>query len=222
MKKSILLFPLMATLCATPIAYADEQIELKRGCIKDYPLVKGETDQALLGIYQQVCAKENKKNQEVKQELQVQAAKRFQELGKNMKTLQLVEQLENQGVRHPDLTDAHFLAGVSIAKNALNYMRTEQMRFLSDEVTYPAAKELSDTIRASVPAPDTSSAKAITDASLAKKAAAQRAAARKASSNASRAKTTRTASTKAATATRTTAPAAKPVASNNPFESLRK
>ena len=92
--------------------FADEnRIELKKGCIKDYPLVADETDPDLLNIYSQICDKKNKKNIELKNELFIQAAQKFQQLGKNLKALQLVESLRKQNIQHTALTDVTFLAG---------------------------------------------------------------------------------------------------------------
>lgn len=159
-------FVLSAFVLSTPaslvFADTDGDIHLKKKCVKNYPLVSGETDQNLLGIYAQLCDKKNKKNDELKDQLSIQAAKRYQELGKSYKALQLVESLNAQNVHHSSLTDTRFLAGISIANSALNHMRQEEMRYLSTDLTYPPAKELSEEIRSSVPAPDTSDAKPVT------------------------------------------------------------
>ena len=102
-----------------------------------------------------------KKNDELKNKLLVQAASRYQELGKSYKALQLVEELNARNINHTSLTDTRFLAGVSIANTALNHMRQEEMRYLSADLTYPPAKDLSNLVRNSLPAPDTSDAKAV-------------------------------------------------------------
>jgi hypothetical protein len=62
-----------------------------------------------------------------------------------------------------------FLSSVAIADESLQQMRSNEMRYLSNELTYPPAKQLSENIRLSLPAPDTSTSKAITDETLKKK-----------------------------------------------------
>ena len=140
--------------------FADEnRIELKKGCIKDYPLVADETDPDLLNIYSQICDKKNKKNIELKNELFIQAAQKFQQLGKNLKALQLVESLRKQNIQHTALTDVTFLAGVGIAQSSLQHMRNNDLRYLSPEMTYPAAKQFSESIRTSLGILDASASK---------------------------------------------------------------
>jgi hypothetical protein len=142
--------------------FADEnRIELKKGCIKDYPLVADETDPDLLNIYSQICDKKNKKNIELKNELFIQAAQKFQQLGKNLKALQLVESLRKQNIQHTALTDVTFLAGVGIAQNSLQHMRNNELRYLSPEMTYPAAKQFSESIRTSLGILDASASKSV-------------------------------------------------------------
>lgn len=144
----------------TPFAFADEDVSLKKGCVKDYPLVNGETDRDLLSLYAQLCDKKNKKNHELKTNLLIQAASRYQELGKSYKALQLVEELNAQNIKSSSLTDTRFLAGIAIADAALAHMRQEELRYLSAELTYPPAKALSSNIQKSLPAPDTTEVKA--------------------------------------------------------------
>ena len=140
--------------------FADEnRIELKKGCIKDYPLVADETDPDLLNIYSQICDKKNKKNIELKNELFIQAAQKFQQLGKNLKALQLVDSLRKQNIQHTALTDVTFLAGVGIAQSSLQHMRNNELRYLSPEMTYPAAKQFSESIRTSLGILDASASK---------------------------------------------------------------
>ena len=140
--------------------FADEnRIELKKGCIKDYPLVADETDPDLLNIYSQICDKKNKKNIELKNELFIQAAQKFQQLGKNLKALQLVDSLRKQNIQHTALTDVTFLAGVGIAQSSLQQMRNNELRYLSPEMTYPAAKQFSESIRTSLGILDASASK---------------------------------------------------------------
>lgn len=140
--------------------FADEnRIELKKGCIQNNPLVADETDPDLLNIYSQICDKKNKKNIELKNELFIQAAQKFQQLGKNLKALQLIDSLRKQNIQHTALTDVTFLAGVGIAQSSLQHMRNNELRYLSPEITYPAAKQFSESIRTSLGILDASTSK---------------------------------------------------------------
>ncbi|MCH7383865.1 hypothetical protein MMP71_08355 [Acinetobacter dispersus] len=168
MKKGIVI----SILCITASlignsVYADDQpikpIKLKSKCIKQYPLAANQTDHALLDLYQQACDKDNASRLN---DLLAQAAMRMYELKQPMNALKLATQLQEQNVRGTTLTDVTFLASVEIANEALQHMRSSEMRYLSNELTYPPAKQLSDSIRAAVPAPDTSTTKAITDESV--------------------------------------------------------
>ena len=138
-------------------------IQLKRKCLKQYPLAQNQTDHALLDIYQQACDKDNASRVN---DLLAQAAMRMYELKQPINALTLASQLQAQNVKGNTLTDVTFLAGIDIANAALQQMRSNEMRYLSNELTYPPAKELSEHIRAAVPAPDTSTSKAITDESV--------------------------------------------------------
>ncbi|WP_155858149.1 hypothetical protein [Acinetobacter sp. SFB] len=170
MNKNIFFIPMIVIILVSQITFADEKpVELKKGCMKEYPLVSGETDQDLLNIYSQICDKKNKKNIALQNELLMQAAKKYQQLGKNLKALQLVENLHQQNVQRTALTDVAFLAGVGIAESSLQYMRSYEMRYLSAQTTYPAAKKLSEYIQSSLPEPDTSKAQTITEASIKQK-----------------------------------------------------
>ncbi|ENW80529.1 hypothetical protein F909_01815 [Acinetobacter sp. ANC 3929] len=168
MKKGIVI----SILCITASlignsVYADDKeikpIKLKSKCIKQYPLAANQTDHALLDIYQQACDKDNASRLN---DLLAQAAMRMYELKQPMNALKLATQLQEQNVRGATLTDVTFLASVDVANQALQHMRSTEMRYLSNELTYPPAKQLSDSIRAAVPAPDTSTSKAITDESV--------------------------------------------------------
>ena len=68
MKKYYLILPTFVLLTVTPFAFAavEEGISLKNKCIKNYPLVNGETDHDLLSLYAQICDSKNKKNDELK------------------------------------------------------------------------------------------------------------------------------------------------------------
>ena len=170
MNKNIFFIPLIVMISVSQFTFANQKpVELKKGCMKDYPLVTGETDQDLLNIYSQICDKKNKKNIALQNELLIQAAQKYQQLGKNLKALQLIESLGQQNVQRTALTDIAFLAGVGIAESSLQHMRSNEMRYLSAQTTYPAAKKLSESIYTSLPEPDTSDAKAITEASIKQK-----------------------------------------------------
>ncbi|MHA3048795.1 hypothetical protein [Acinetobacter sp. ANC 4639] len=133
-------------------SYAESpEIKLKRSCIRDYPQAVGQTDPELLNLYEQVC---DKKNSERKNDLLAQAAMRFHELGQNLNALLLVNQLKQQNVRGTLLTDVAFLSGIAIADENLQYMRTEEVRYLSKDNTYPAAKKLTEDIHLAMPTPE--------------------------------------------------------------------
>lgn len=150
-------------LSVSPFTFGNEKIiELKKSCIQDYPVVRDETDLELLTIYRQLCDRKNKQNIELKNELSIQAAQRFQALGKYLQALQWVEELRQQNIQRRELTDVAFLAGIGITESNLQYMRNHEMRYLNAESTYPAAKKLSAHIQMSLPEPDTSNAKAVT------------------------------------------------------------
>ena len=146
LKNSILFTAFL--LCSTfgSMAYANE-VELKRSCVKDNPLVAGETDATLLQIYAQVCDKKNKDN---KNGYLAQAAQQFQKIGRNDKALRLVNELNANNIQHPSLTDVKFLAGVGIANEALAQMRGAEVRYLTDE-TYAPAIALNNAVKKARP-----------------------------------------------------------------------
>lgn len=144
MNIKILFTTLLIGTVVSSTAFADE---LKKSCIKDNPLVAGESDAALLQIYAQVCDKKNKDNNNA---FLVQAAQRFQQIGQNYKALQLVNELNAKQVQHSSLTDVKFLAGVAIANQALTQMRDKEVRYLSDE-GYAPALAFSDAVRRAKP-----------------------------------------------------------------------
>ena len=146
MKNKILFAIFAIGFGAVSTAYANE-VKLKRGCLKDNPLVVGETDQALLQIYSEVC---NKKNKENKNGFLAQAAQRFQQIGQNEKALSLVNSLNAANVQHSSLTDVKFLAGVGIANDALTQIRGLEVRYLTDE-TYEPALAFSEAVKKAKP-----------------------------------------------------------------------
>lgn len=151
MKKILVFTAILSSLIVgqNALAYDGAEVKLKKKCTKEYPLVQGETDQTLLGIYSKVC--DTKKDDE-KSVLLIQAAQRFQQIGQNLKALQLANELNTQNIRSTSLTDVQFLAGSSIANVAVSQMRTNEMRYLTAEETYPVAKQLIDSINAAKPA----------------------------------------------------------------------
>ncbi|MFW2096924.1 hypothetical protein ACG9ZL_12000 [Acinetobacter sp. ULE_I057] len=149
MKNFIPYILVLGTSLATTFVYADGEIKLKRSCIKDYPMVEGETNPELLAVYSQLCDKKNKDN---KNKLLVSAAEKFQQIGKNDKAIQIVNYLEAQNIQSNELTDVKFLAGIGLASDALNKMRTREMRYLTEDKTYPVAKSFTDAVRQAMPA----------------------------------------------------------------------
>ncbi len=135
--------------CATTFSYADDDIKLKKSCIKDYPVVEGETSPEILTIYSQICDKKNKDN---KNQLLVSAAESFQLLGKNAKAMQIVSYLETLNIQSNGLTDVKFLAGIGLAREALNQMRSTEVRYLTEDKTYPVAKSFVDAVKSAAPA----------------------------------------------------------------------
>lgn len=146
LKKTILFTTLLLGSLSVTSAFADE-VNLKKSCVKDNPIIAGETDPSLLNIYAQAC---DKKNKDTKNVYLVQAAQRFQQLGKNLKALQLVDQLNGQQFQHSALTDVKFLAGVSIANQALTQLRDKEVRYLSEE-GYAPAMALADAVKRAKP-----------------------------------------------------------------------
>lgn len=146
LKKTILFTTLLLGSLSVTSAFADE-VNLKKSCVKDNPIIAGETDPSLLNIYAQVC---DKKNKDTKNVYLVQAAQRFQQLGKNLKALQLVDQLNSQQFQHSALTDVKFLAGVAIANQALTQLRDKEVRYLSEE-GYAPAMALADAVKRAKP-----------------------------------------------------------------------
>ena len=125
--------------------------ELKKSCIKVNPYAAGETDPTLIDLYQQLCDKSAKKNIPLQHELNTQIAKRYVELGSHLKALNLIDQLHRQQQYNQTLTDLSFMAGIAISSNALQQMRSTEVRALN-ETTYPQAKLLAENIQFAKPA----------------------------------------------------------------------
>ncbi|AXY57335.1 hypothetical protein CDG60_12620 [Acinetobacter chinensis] len=156
MKNHVLLVFLISCFFCFTNTHADDEavipVRLKSGCIKDNPLVKGETDQELLKLYQQVCDKKNKENKDA---YFVKVAERFQQLGQAYKALNVIGELQAKNIQSHTLTDVKFLAATSLATEALKQIQDGESRYLTTEYTYPAALGLADAIRSAKTIHDT-------------------------------------------------------------------
>jgi len=137
----------MSALGCCQSIFADE-LKLKRSCLKQNPLAAGISDPTLIEIYTQRCDKKNKDNQNA---YLVQAAQRLQQLGLNYRAIQLVNELEQQQVQSSTLTDVKFLIGAKFANDALAHMRQNESRYSTQNLTYPAAKNLADHLQKTMP-----------------------------------------------------------------------
>ncbi|WP_373357678.1 hypothetical protein [Acinetobacter lactucae] len=164
LKRSILILFLTGNIIGLSYAQAAElePVKLKKSCIKKNPLAEGQNDPELLNIFKQVCDSDNTTQ---KNDLLAKAAMRFYQTNQPVKALNLASQLQSQNIRGSLITDVLFLSGVSIANNSLQQMRTQEMRYLSNDVTYPPAKQLIENIHTAMPAPDPSSFKASSNSS---------------------------------------------------------
>jgi len=142
LKKIFIVFAILGGVLSTQSILASDKT-LSRSCLKSNPLAVGETDANLIEIYDAYC---DKKNKDVKYSYLAKAAQRFQQLGKNWKALQLVNELESLNLRGNTITDVKFLASANLANEALNQMRTTENRYLTTDITYPTAKVLSENI----------------------------------------------------------------------------
>lgn len=164
LKRSILILFLTGNIIGLSYAQAAElePVKLKKSCIKKNPLAEGQNDPELLNIFKQVCDSDNTTQ---KNDLLAKAAMRFYQTNQPVKALNLASQLQSQNIRGSLITDVLFLSGVSIANNSLQQMRTQELRYLSNDVTYPPAKQLIENIHTAMPAPDPSTFKASSDSS---------------------------------------------------------
>ena len=164
LKRSILILFLTGNIIGLSYDQAAElePVKLKKSCIKKNPLAEGQNDPELLNIFKQVCDTDNTTQ---KNDLLAKAAMRFYQTNQPVKALNLASQLQSQNIRGSLITDVLFLSSVSIANNSLQQMRTQELRYLSNDVTYPPAKQLIENIHTAMPAPDPSSFKASSDSS---------------------------------------------------------
>lgn len=152
MKKYIIFINLIISSAAFFYLPQTQAAELKRACIKAYPDAAGETDSALIGLYQQLCDKPAKKNILLQQELKTEIVKRYVELDSSLKALNLINQLQHQQDHSPALTDLSFRAGIGIASAALEHMRSTEVRALN-ETTYAPAKSFIEKVKFAKPVP---------------------------------------------------------------------
>lgn len=166
LKQSVLILFLIGNYVGLACAQAAElePIKLKKSCVKKNPIIEGQTDPELLNLFKQVCDTDNSTQ---KNDLLAKAAMRFYQTNQPVKALNLANQLQSQNVRGSLLTDVLFLSGVSIANNSLQQMRSQEMRYLTNDVTYPPAKQLIENIHTAMPAPDPSSFKTSSEGSSA-------------------------------------------------------
>lgn len=166
LKRSILILFLTGNIIGLSYAQAAElePVKLKKSCIKKNPLAEGQNDPELLNIFKQVCDSDNTTQ---KNDLLAKAAMRFYQTNQPVKALNLASQLQSQNIRGSLITDVLFLSGVSIANNSLQQMRNQEMRYLTNDITYPPAKQLIENIHTAMPAPDPSSFKTSSEGSSA-------------------------------------------------------
>ena len=143
MNRIILSLIVFSSVMASQIAIASEN-KLSRSCLKSNPVMAGETDAKLIELYEDYC---DKKNADSKYSYLARAAQRFQQIGQNYKALQIVGELETLNLRGSTITDVKFLASANLANEALTNMRTTESRYLTSDVTYPIAKQLSENIQ---------------------------------------------------------------------------
>lgn len=229
MNKFSVLLPIILAASLTQTVFAkDKAASVKKSCLKDYPLAVGDTDPEIIGFYNQLCDKKNKKNENLKNEILVDIAKKYQANGYNLKALQAVNLLREKNYQSPELTDVTFLAGIAISYNALNHMRSNENRTL-DEQTYSPAKVLSDNIRYIQPTIDKSTSAAAdvreksTESSSNVKSKQTTPAKKRTNTASTKSKQTTTAASKKKTTTtaKTQTTAKKPAASGSPFDTLK-
>lgn len=158
LKQSVLILFIIGNYVGLSCAQAAElePVKLKKSCIKKNPIIEGQTDPELLNLFKQVCDTDNSTQ---KNDLLAKAAMRFYQTNQPVKALNLANQLQSQNIRGSLLTDVLFLSSVSIANSSLQQMRSQEMRYLTNDGTYPPAKQLIENIHTAMPAPDPSSFK---------------------------------------------------------------
>ncbi|MCK8640346.1 hypothetical protein M1L59_06420 [Acinetobacter schindleri] len=140
---------LMLAVC-TMIFMQTHAATLKKSCLKAYPLAAEDTDPEILQQYAQLCTKPARKDLNLQHEIKAHIAQLYLDRGQHLKALQTVDQLSRDNYTTRQLTDISFLAGVAISNHAVNYMRTTEIRPLTEE-TYTITKVFNDNVRLSQP-----------------------------------------------------------------------
>lgn len=123
---------------------------LKKSCLKAYPLANGDTDPEILQQYEQLCAKPTQKDLNLQREIKANIAQLYLDRGLHLKALQAVDQLNRENYTTRQLTDITFFSSVAISNKAVNYMRSTEIRPLTEE-TYAITKVFNDNVRLSQP-----------------------------------------------------------------------
>ncbi len=150
MKNNIrLILVLMMAVCTMSVMQT-HAASLKKSCLKAYPLADGDTDLEILQQYEQLCAKSAQKDLNLQYGIKANLAQLYLDRGLHLKALQAVDQLRRENYTTRQLTDISFLAGVAISNNAVNYMRTTEIRPLTEE-TYAITQVFNDNVRLAQP-----------------------------------------------------------------------
>lgn len=150
MKKNLSsILVLMMTVCTMSLMQA-HAATLKKSCLKAHPLAEGETDPEILQQYAQLCAKPAQKDLNLQREIKANIAQLYLDRGLHLKALQAVDQLNRENYTTRQLTDITFLSGVAISNKAVNYMRSTEIRPLTED-TYAITKVFNDNLRLSQP-----------------------------------------------------------------------
>lgn len=228
--KGMSFMPLIAIIFVMQASYAktDASAEISKSCIKANPLAAGDTSAELIDLYTQLCDKKNKQNLEQLTDFKISIAQNYQENGNNLKALQALNQLRSLNINTPKMTDIEFLAGTAISQNALNHMRTVELRSISEN-NYQPAKELAETIRYAQPVILSQKDKAYSEPTSKKKSAKKTSvSSSKGSSNKKKAETGKISASKLLKTSSTAAPAkeqilkASAASSASPFDAFNK
>lgn len=140
---------LMLTICTMSFMQT-HAATLKKSCLKAHPLAVEDTDPEILQQYAQLCAKPARKDLSLQHEIKAHIAQLYLDRGQHLKALQAVDQLNRENYTTRQLTDISFLAGVAISNHAVSYMRTTEIRPLTEEI-YAITKVFNDNVRLSQP-----------------------------------------------------------------------
>lgn len=139
--KTLVFAALIASL-TTPV-FADDA-KLKKSCLKKYPIMQGIYDLELIKMFDDICDKKNKDNQNA---YLIQAVQRLHQLGFTYQALQLIGSLEAQGVNHEQLTKIKFLIATRFSDDALKIMQAKQSHFLAEPPIIQAAISLNTNLQ---------------------------------------------------------------------------